>query len=63
MSIDFASFDVAELDVLDSADAVALPDMGASFPIIIVYNTEDGDEILGDDMALGGSGSLSTSSS
>ena len=62
MSIDFASFDVAELDVLDSADAVALPEMGASFPIIIVYNTEDGDEILGDDM-LGGSGSLSTSSS
>ena len=63
MSIDFASFDVAELDVLDSADAVALPEMGASFVIIVVYNTEDGDEILGDDMALGGSGSASTSSS
>jgi hypothetical protein len=61
MSIDFASFDIAELDVLDSTDAVALPEMGASF-IIIFANTEDGDEVLGDD-ALNGSGSASTSSS
>lgn len=65
MSIDFASFDIAELDVLDSTDAVALPEMGASFGIIIIIaNTEDGDEVLGDDaLNLSGSGSVSTSSS
>ncbi|WP_370413829.1 thiazolylpeptide-type bacteriocin [Streptomyces fradiae] len=27
---DFASFELAELDVLDVADGVALPEMGAS---------------------------------
>jgi hypothetical protein len=59
---EFATFDIAELDALDAADAVALPDMGASFIIIVLDNTEDGDEVLGDDV-LNASGSLSTSSS
>ena len=62
ITADFATFDIAELDVLDATDAVALPDMGASFVIIILNNTADGDEVLGDDV-LNGSGSLSTSSS
>jgi hypothetical protein len=60
-AVDFASFDVNELGVLDATDAVALPDMGASFVVIIAY-TPDGDEILTED-TLNGSGSLSTSSS
>jgi hypothetical protein len=57
---EFATFDVAELDALDATDAVALPDMGAS--ILFVWNTDDGDEVLGDDV-LNGSVSVSTSSS
>ncbi|HWB38174.1 MAG TPA: hypothetical protein VHA75_19315 [Rugosimonospora sp.] len=60
-TVDFASFDVNELGVLDATDAVALPDMGASIVIIIV-ETPDGQEILTED-TLNGSGSLSTSSS
>jgi len=60
ITADFATFDIAELDALDATDAIALPDMGAS--IIFVFNTDDGDEILGDDV-LNGSVSVSTSSS
>jgi hypothetical protein len=62
-AVDFASFDVSELEVLDAADAVALPDMGASSVVIIVWETPDGDEVLAEtDLELdGGSGSLSTS--
>ena len=60
-AVDFASFDVSELAVLDATDAVALPDMGASFVVVILY-TPDGEEILAED-TLNGSGSLSTSSS
>jgi hypothetical protein len=60
-ALDFASFDINELGVLDATDAVALPDMGASV-IIVVPNSPDGDEILTED-SLNASGSLSTSSS
>jgi hypothetical protein len=60
-AVDFASFDVTELDVLDSADAVALPEMGASI-VIVILDTPDGDEVLTEqDLELSGSGSLSTS--
>ncbi|MEV7771782.1 hypothetical protein [Kitasatospora sp. NPDC086791] len=60
-AVDFGSFDINELSVLDANDAVALPDMGASFVVVVLY-TEDGEEILTED-SLNGSGSLSTSSS
>ncbi len=60
-AVDFASFDVTELEVLDSADAVALPEMGASI-VIVILDTPDGDEVLTEqDLELSGSGSLSTS--
>lgn len=49
MSIDFAQFNVADLDVLDGTDAVALPDMGASF--VVASNTDDADDALGQDQA------------
>ncbi|MCI4061349.1 hypothetical protein ACFO0M_15420 [Micromonospora mangrovi] len=60
-TLDFGSFDVSELAVLDATDAVALPDMGASV-IIIIADTPDGEEILSED-PLNASGSASTSSS
>jgi hypothetical protein len=58
-NVDFASFDVSELSVLDVTDAVALPDMGASVIVVIPF-APDGDEVLGE-QDLGWSGSLSTS--
>ena len=58
--IDFAAFDVNELEVLDTQDGVALPDMGASVVIIYPTFTPDGEEVLGEaDLSI--SGSLSTS--
>jgi hypothetical protein len=58
-TVDFASFDVSELSVLDVTDAVALPDMGASIIVVIPF-TPDGEEVLGEN-DLAASGSLSTS--
>ena len=46
MSVDFATFDISELTVLDATDAVGLPEMGASF-IISAY-TPELDDLLGD---------------
>lgn len=60
-NIDFAAFDVNELEVLDVQDGVALPDMGASAIIIYPTFTPDGEEILGEADLNGISGSLSTS--
>lgn len=31
MSVDFATFNITELEVLDASDAIALPEMGASY--------------------------------
>jgi hypothetical protein len=58
--IDFASFDVNELEVLDVADGIALPEMGASIIVIFPDFTPDGEEVLGE-ADLNISGSLSTS--
>ena len=58
-AINFASFEVSELEVLNSADAVALPDLGAS-SVIIILNTPEDDDVL-TEQDLSGSGSLSTS--
>ena len=55
---EFASFDVNEIEVLNATDAVALPDMGASFVVIIPGI--DGDDLV-TEQDLSGSGSLSTS--
>ncbi|HEY1484705.1 MAG TPA: hypothetical protein VGF84_01300 [Micromonosporaceae bacterium] len=41
MSIDFASFDIAELKVLDARDAIGLPEMGASIEINYVGEMDD----------------------
>ena len=60
-NIDFASFDVNELEVLDVEDGVALPEMGASIIIIYPAYAPDGEEVLGEADLNGISGSLSTS--
>jgi hypothetical protein len=44
MSFDFAMFNLTELAVLDSTDAVGLPEMGASYNAKYV---EDLDDLLG----------------
>ncbi len=62
MSIDFATFDISELTVLDATDAVGLPEMGAS--VIIETSaasyTPELDDMLGD---IGGQVAISSSSS
>ena len=45
MTVNFADFDVAELEVLQASDALGLPEMGAS---IIVEYVDDVDNVLGD---------------
>jgi hypothetical protein len=55
MTVDFAEFDITELKVLDTAEALGLPEMGASLEI----SYADGmDDMLGDtglDVAAGSS--------
>ena len=50
MSVDFATFNVTELAVLDSSDAVGMPEMGSS---VGERFTEDMDDLIGEgtDMA------------
>jgi hypothetical protein len=59
MSVDFATFDISELTVLDSTDAMGLPEMGASVIIELSY-TPELDDMLGD---IGGASAISSSSS
>ncbi len=47
MSIDFATFDISELVVLDATDAMGLPEMGASIIIESKY-TPELDDMFGD---------------
>ena len=51
MSVDFATFDISELTVLDATDAMGLPEMGASIIIDIkslTSYTPELDDMLGD---------------
>jgi hypothetical protein len=43
-TIDFASFDVSELAVLEVADAIGLPEMGASISLYV----PDMEDMIGD---------------
>ena len=45
MSVDFAMFNLTELAVLDADDAVAMPEMGASYKAKFV---EDMDDLIGE---------------
>ena len=45
MSVDFAMFNLTELAVLDADDAVAMPEMGASYKAAFV---EDMDDLIGE---------------
>ncbi|MFC1414776.1 thiopeptide-type bacteriocin [Streptacidiphilus sp. N1-12] len=45
MSVDFAVFNLTELAVLDATDAVAMPEMGASYKAAFV---EDMDDLIGE---------------
>jgi hypothetical protein len=64
MSIDFATFDISELTVLDATDALGLPEMGASViiesPSPTPTYTPELDDMLGD---IGGQATISSSSS
>jgi len=64
MSVDFATFDISELTVLDSTDAMGLPEMGASVIIETasssVSYTPELDDMLGD---IGADYAVSSSSS
>ncbi|WP_405016170.1 hypothetical protein OHV05_02910 [Kitasatospora sp. NBC_00070] len=61
-SVDFAAFDVEDLLVLDTNDAVALPEMGAS--IIINAFVDDAEGMLDEtQMSMVDTVSISSSSS
>jgi hypothetical protein len=62
MSVDFAIFDISELTVLDSTDAMGLPEMGASIIIETssISYTPELDDMLGD---IGADYAVSSSSS
>lgn len=60
MSLDFATFDISELTVLDATDAMGLPEMGAS--VIFESYTPELDDMLGDIGAVSISSSSSSSS-
>ena len=55
-TLDFASFDVTELAVLEVTDAVGLPEMGASISISLSY-VPDLEDMIGD-VASGASSSF-----
>jgi hypothetical protein len=57
-TIDFASFDVSELAVLEVADAIGLPEMGASIQLYV----PDMDDMIGDVASGAASGCCSCSS-
>ncbi|MFJ5230372.1 thiopeptide-type bacteriocin [Kitasatospora sp. NPDC088391] len=59
-AVDFAAFDIEDLQVLDINDAVALPEMGAS---IIINNFVDDAEGLVDETELSSAAAVSISSS
>lgn len=50
MSVDFATFDISELTVLDATDAMGLPEMGASIVVEMPGSmyTPELDDMLGD---------------
>ncbi len=60
MSVDFATFDLTELEVLDSTDALGLPEMGASYNAKYV---EDMDDLIGEGADMASSCCSSTCSS
>ena len=62
MSVDFATFNVTELAVLDSTDAMGMPEMGSSMNAKF---TEDMDDLIGEgaDMASSCCSSCCSSSS
>ena len=65
MSVDFATFDISELTVLDATDAMGLPEMGASVIIelkSLTSYTPELDDMLGDIGAQAISSSSSSSS-
>jgi len=61
MSVDFATFDISELTVLDATDAMGLPEMGASIVVeLSAAYTPELDDMLGD---IGADVAISCSSS